>query len=204
MKVKIVHCPTSQKNRAKVTTLVTLIEQRLGIKAVTILGTTGQFEVIVNDKRIAERGGNWLTRTFGGGYPDLERVVEQLEKRRNAERIPARLPICTKVQRTLTISFINTATIEVEQPGGLRAIFSLTLPEGSSIPEEFNLGSEIEIIMIYPAIPEHDQPTYWKIRHVASKKVIKAIVSGVRHRDPRINDGRSYTAKEWKRILHNT
>jgi hypothetical protein len=191
MKVKIVHCPTSQKNRAKVTTLVTLIEQRLGIKAVTILGTTGQFEVIVNGKRIAERGGNWLTRTFGGGYPDLERVVEQLEKRRDAERM----------QRTLTISFINTATIEVEQPGGLT--FSLTLPEGNSIPEEFNLGSEIEIIMIYPAIPEHDHPTYWKIRHVASKKVIKAIVSGVRHRDPRINDG-SYTATEWKRILHNT
>jgi len=53
MKVKIVHCPTSQNNRAKVTTLVTLIEQRLGIKAVTIPGTTGQFEVTADEQRIA-------------------------------------------------------------------------------------------------------------------------------------------------------
>jgi hypothetical protein len=188
MNVKIVHCPTSQKNRAKVTALVTLIEQRLGIKAVTILGTTGQFEVIVNGKRIAERGGNWLTQTFGGGYPDLERVVEQLEKRRDAERM----------QRMLTISFINSATIEVEGPDGW--IHSLTLPEGSSIPEEFNLGSEIEIIMIYPAIPPN-QPTYWKIRHVASKRVTKAIVSGVRHRDPRISDASRRTPAEWGRLV---
>jgi len=98
----------------------------------------------------------------------------------------------------------NTATIEVERPGGF--IFSLTLPEGSSIPEEFNLGSEIEIIMIYPAGP--NQPTYWEIRHVDSKKVIKAFISGTRHRDPQINEalhkGVSYTVKEWKRILHNT
>jgi predicted Rdx family selenoprotein len=160
MKVKIVHCPTSQNIRAKVTTLVTLIEQRLGIKAVTIPGTTGQFEVSANGQRIAERGGNWFTRTFDAGYPDLERVVEQLEK------------------RLYTISFINTATIEVEQPGG--PIYTLTLPEGCSIPEEFNVGSKIEIIMIDPA--RYTRPTYWKIMHIASKKVIEAIVSGLRPR----------------------
>src|SRR5262249_15410349 len=150
------------------TTLVTLIEQRLGIKAVTIPGTTGQFEVTANGQRIAERGRNspfpqsdtntLFTRTFDAGYPDLERVVEQLEKRHDAERM----------QRTYTISSIKTATIEVERPG--RPTYSLTLPEGCSIPEEFNVGSEIEIIMIDPAIGK--QPTYWKIRHVASNKVI--------------------------------
>ncbi|HEX4602577.1 MAG TPA: hypothetical protein VH724_01160 [Candidatus Angelobacter sp.] len=29
----------------------------------------------------AERGGNWFTRSFGAGYPDLDGVVEQLQKR---------------------------------------------------------------------------------------------------------------------------
>ena len=185
MKVKIVHCPTSQDIRAKVKTLVTLIEQRLGIKAVTIPGTTGQFEVRANGQRIAGRGGNWPTSIFDfdAGYPDLERVVEELEKRRDAERM----------KRIYTISFINTATatIEVEQPGG--RTYSLTRPKGRSIPEEFNVGSEIEIIMIYPATPEINQhgkiiqpfktrrPTYWKIRHVPSEKVIMFFISGGRN-----------------------
>lgn len=45
-------------------------------------GKTGQFEVIADGKKIAERGGNWLTRSFGAGYPDLDAVLEQLEKQR--------------------------------------------------------------------------------------------------------------------------
>jgi tRNA(Phe) wybutosine-synthesizing methylase Tyw3 len=61
---------------------VTLIKKRLGIDAVTTSGKTGQFEVIADGKRIAERGGNWLTRSFGAGYPDFESVVEELEKHR--------------------------------------------------------------------------------------------------------------------------
>jgi len=48
-------------------------------------GRTGQFEVIADGKRIAERGGNWLTRSFGAGYPDLDGVVDQLEKHRAGE-----------------------------------------------------------------------------------------------------------------------
>ena len=65
-----------------------LIKKRLGIEAVTTPGKTGQFEVIADGKRIAERGGNWFTRSFGAGYPDLDGVVEQLEKHRasNAAR----------------------------------------------------------------------------------------------------------------------
>ena len=59
-----------------------LIKKRLGIDAVTTPGKTGQFEVIADGKRIAERGGNWFTRSFGVGYPDLESVVEELEKHR--------------------------------------------------------------------------------------------------------------------------
>ena len=61
---------------------MTLIKQRLGIEAVTTPGKTGQFEVIADGERIAERGGNWFTRSFGAGYPDLDSVVEQIEKHR--------------------------------------------------------------------------------------------------------------------------
>jgi hypothetical protein len=51
------------------------------MEAVITAGKTGQFEVIADGERIAERGGNWFTRSFGAGYPDLENVVEQLKKR---------------------------------------------------------------------------------------------------------------------------
>jgi predicted Rdx family selenoprotein len=61
---------------------VTLIRQRLGVEAVLVPGKTGQFEVIADGDRIAERGGNWFTRSLGAGYPDLENVVQQLEQRR--------------------------------------------------------------------------------------------------------------------------
>ena len=61
---------------------MTLIKKRLGVEAVIRPGKTGQFEVIADGERIAERGGNWFTRRFGGGYPDLDSVAEQLEKRR--------------------------------------------------------------------------------------------------------------------------
>ena len=85
MKIEIVHCPTRQNNKAKVTSLATLIKNRLDIEAVISTGKTGQFEVIADGERIAERGGNWFTRSFGAGYPDLDKVVEQLEKRRASD-----------------------------------------------------------------------------------------------------------------------
>ena len=59
-----------------------LIKKRLDIEAVIKSGNRGQFEVFVDGERIAERGGNWVTRSFGAGYPDLDSVVEQLAKRR--------------------------------------------------------------------------------------------------------------------------
>ena len=58
-----------------------LIKKRLNMDAVLTPGKAGQFEVIADGRKIAERGGNWLTRTFGAGYPDLDAVVEQLKKR---------------------------------------------------------------------------------------------------------------------------
>ncbi|MBZ5508445.1 MAG: hypothetical protein LAO78_23555 [Acidobacteriia bacterium] len=60
-----------------------LIKKQLGIEAVVTPGKTGQFEVLADGERIAGRGGNWLTRSFGAGYPDLDGVIEQLQKRRS-------------------------------------------------------------------------------------------------------------------------
>ena len=60
---------------------MTLIKKRIGIEPVITPGKTGQFDVIADGERIAERGGNWITRSFGAGYPDLESVVEKIEKR---------------------------------------------------------------------------------------------------------------------------
>ena len=58
-----------------------MIKKRLGIDAVLTPGKTGQFEVLADGKTVVERGGNWLTRSFGAGYPDLDSVVDQLQKR---------------------------------------------------------------------------------------------------------------------------
>ena len=63
---------------------MTLIKQRLNIEAVCTPGKTGQFDVIADGERIAERGGNWLTRSLGAGYPDLEKVIEQLVQKSHA------------------------------------------------------------------------------------------------------------------------
>jgi hypothetical protein len=39
--------------------------------------------VLADGERIVERGGNWFTRMLGAGYPDLDNVVDQLQKRRD-------------------------------------------------------------------------------------------------------------------------
>ena len=59
-----------------------LIKNRLNVDVVLVPGKTGQFDVVVDGEKIAERGGNWLTRSFGAGYPDLESVIEKLENHR--------------------------------------------------------------------------------------------------------------------------
>jgi hypothetical protein len=61
---------------------VTLIKKHLNIEAACTPGKTGQFDVIADGERIAKRGGNWFTRRFGAGYPDLDSVVERIKKLR--------------------------------------------------------------------------------------------------------------------------
>jgi hypothetical protein len=58
-----------------------MIKQRLGIEPTVTPGSTGQFDVIADGETVATRDGNWLTRSFGAGYPDLNAVVENLQKR---------------------------------------------------------------------------------------------------------------------------
>ena len=58
-----------------------LIKQKLGIDAAVVRGKMGQFDVIADGEKIVERGGNWFTRSFGAGYPDLDQVIEQLKSR---------------------------------------------------------------------------------------------------------------------------
>ena len=62
------------------------IKERLNIEAVTTAGKTSQFEVMADGERIAGRGGNWFTRSFGAGYPDLDEVVGQLENRHAGDK----------------------------------------------------------------------------------------------------------------------
>lgn len=63
-----------------------MIRNRLGIEAMVKPGKTGQFEVFVDGERIAQRRGNWLTQSFGWGYPALDDIVDQLVRRRETER----------------------------------------------------------------------------------------------------------------------
>ena len=55
-----------------------LVKKRLNIAPILTPGKTGQFDVLVDGNRVAERGGNFFTRSFGAGYPDLDRLVDQL------------------------------------------------------------------------------------------------------------------------------
>lgn len=61
-----------------------LIKSRLGIEAVRTPGKKGQFDVVADGVTLSTRGGNWLTRSFGLGYPDFEEVVRELEMRASA------------------------------------------------------------------------------------------------------------------------
>jgi hypothetical protein len=67
---------------------VTLIKQRLNIEPICTPGKTGQFDVIAGSETIAQRGGNWLTRSFGAGYPDLDKIIERLVEKNRAEKTP--------------------------------------------------------------------------------------------------------------------
>jgi hypothetical protein len=44
-------------------------------------GKIGEFEVFADGESVAKRGGNFLTRSLGAGYPDLDALVDHLAER---------------------------------------------------------------------------------------------------------------------------
>jgi hypothetical protein len=62
-----------------------MIKGRLDLDAVTTPGSKGQFDISADGDRIATRGGNFFTRSFGLGYPDLDDIVTLLETRLGSE-----------------------------------------------------------------------------------------------------------------------
>ena len=60
---------------------MTLIKERLNVDAITKPGRIGEFEVFADGSSVAKRGGNFLTRSFGAGYPDLEDLVALLAQK---------------------------------------------------------------------------------------------------------------------------
>lgn len=45
------------------------------------VGKRGQYDVVADGQTIASREGGMLTRLMGGGWPDTEDVLAELEKR---------------------------------------------------------------------------------------------------------------------------
>ena len=60
---------------------MTLIKERLHIDAVKRPGKIGEFEVFADGESVAKRGGNFLTRSFGAGYPDVDALVDHLAEK---------------------------------------------------------------------------------------------------------------------------
>lgn len=44
-------------------------------------GKHGEFVVLADGERVAQRGGNLFTRSFGAGYPNLDEVVAKLAQK---------------------------------------------------------------------------------------------------------------------------
>lgn len=49
------------------------------------VGKLGQFDVLVDGKVIASRGGNMLQKVLGGGWPDPEDVIAKIEALQKAK-----------------------------------------------------------------------------------------------------------------------
>jgi hypothetical protein len=58
-----------------------MIKQRLNVDVQKKPGKHGEFEVFADGVSLAKRGGNFITRSFGAGYPAPEAVVERLERK---------------------------------------------------------------------------------------------------------------------------
>jgi hypothetical protein len=48
-----------------------------------VKGSRGQFEVFADGESVAAKGGGFLTKLLGGGWPDPDEVVKRLRARRS-------------------------------------------------------------------------------------------------------------------------
>ena len=63
--------------------LAAKIKDKLGIDVPIEVGARGQFDVVVDGETVASREKGLLTRLFGGGgWPDEDKVVAELAKRK--------------------------------------------------------------------------------------------------------------------------
>ena len=54
------------------------------MKVKRLPGKLGQFDVVVDGKVVASRGGNVFTKLVGGGWPDPEDVIAKIEELQRA------------------------------------------------------------------------------------------------------------------------
>ena len=77
-------CQGAYRDRA--TRLVALIQERLGLQAAMTPGKIGQYDVLLDGEVIASRERGLLKRLLGGGWPDPEAIVDEIQRRHEGRR----------------------------------------------------------------------------------------------------------------------
>jgi len=52
--------------------------EKLGLQVELKKGSSGQFDVVADGELIATKGGSFLTKLLGGGWPEPAKVIEAL------------------------------------------------------------------------------------------------------------------------------
>jgi predicted Rdx family selenoprotein len=65
---------------------VALIQERLGLTTTMTPGRSGQYEVLVDGEVIAARAPGFWQRLLGGGWPDHEAILSDVQRRLDARR----------------------------------------------------------------------------------------------------------------------
>jgi predicted Rdx family selenoprotein len=63
-----------------------LIQERLGLQATMTPGRSGQYEVLVDGEVIATRTRGFWQRLVGGGWPDHEAILSDMQRRLDGRR----------------------------------------------------------------------------------------------------------------------
>ena len=63
-----------------------MIKDQLSVEPLLKPGAKGQFDIVVDGQTVAQRGGNFLTRSLGAGYPDLDTVMARIKQQSATSR----------------------------------------------------------------------------------------------------------------------